>query len=281
MKNKLHFDTFLQSLQTSNRTLEFFVDWQKCLKNKNEISISLNHLNFLLGKDKKELKTYIKQLFNEYPKAFNILNILIAVRDRNDLVLDLDGNFYPLNSYFENYEKVYEFICQTGLEQILSNKNIKDLNDFVFGIEVGLDSNARKNRSGKAMENYLSNVFMNAKLDFKEQVNIRGFKDLHQVFGDDIKKFDFVIFGKDKIYFIESNFYASGGSKLNEVARAYQDLAPKFEKFLNYEFIWITDGKGWLSAKNKLQEAYKYVEIYNLSNIGDFIQKVRNENSIF
>ncbi len=281
MINTLPFNEFLQTLQTSNRTLEFFVDWQKCLKNKNEISISLNHLNFLLGKDKKELKTYIKQLFNEYPKAFNILNLLIAVRDRNDLVLDLDGNFYPLNSYFENYEKVYEFICQTGLEQIFCNKNIKDLNDFVFGIEVGLDSNARKNRSGKAMENYLSNVFMNAKLDFKEQVNIRSFKDLQQVFGDDIKKFDFVISSKYKIYFIESNFYASGGSKLNEVARAYQDLAPKFEKFLNYEFIWITDGKGWLSAKNKLQEAYKYVEIYNLSNIGNFIQKVRNENTIF
>ncbi len=275
MINTLPFDKFLQTLQTSNRTLDFFVDWQKCLKNKNEISIALNHLNFLLGKDAEDLKICIKSLFEEYPKAFNVLNLLIAVRDGNDLVLDVDGNFYPLHSYFKNYEKIYEFICQTGLEQIFCNRNIKDLNDFVFGIEVGLDSNARKNRSGKAMETYLSSLFANAQLNFKEQVDIRNFKDLHQTFGDDIKKFDFVIFGKDKIYFIESNFYAGSGSKLNEVARAYQDLAPKFEKFLNYEFIWITDGKGWLSAKNKLQEAYKYVEIYNLSNIGNFIQKVR------
>ncbi len=275
MINTLPFDKFLQTLQTSNRTLDFFVDWQKCLKNKNEISIALNHLNFLLGKDTQELKIYIKSLFEEYPKAFSVLNILIAVRDRNDLVLDVDGNFYPLNSYFENCEKIYEFICQTGLEQIFCNRNIKDLNDFVFGIEVGLDSNARKNRSGKAMETYLGSLFANAQLSFEEQVDIRNFKDLHQAFGDDIKKFDFVIFGKDTNYFIESNFYAGGGSKLNEVARAYQDLAPKFEIFSNYEFIWITDGKGWLSAKNKLQEAYKYVEIYNLSNIGNFIQKVR------
>lgn len=275
MKNTLSFDEFLQNLQTSNRSLDFFVDWQKCLKNKDEISIALNHLNFLLGKDKKELKTCIKKLFQQYPKAFSVLNILIAVRDKNDLVLDIDGNFYSLDSYFENYEKIYEFICQTGLEQIFCNRCIKDLNDFVFGIEVGLDSNARKNRSGKAMETYISAIFSKAGLNFKEQVDIRNFGDLHQSFGDDIKKFDFVIFGKNKVYFVEANFYTSGGSKLNEVARAYQDLAPKFEMFSNYEFVWITDGKGWLSAKNKLQEAYKYVEIYNLSNIKDFVLKAQ------
>ena len=93
MKNTLSFDKFLQNLQTSNRSLDFFVDWQKCLKNKDEISIALNHLNFLLGKNKKELKACIKKLFQKYPKAFNVLNILIAVRDKNDLVLDIEGNF--------------------------------------------------------------------------------------------------------------------------------------------------------------------------------------------
>ncbi len=188
MKNHLPFDIFLQSLKISNRNLGFFTDWQKCLKNRNEISIALNHLNFLLGKDTKELKNCVKSLFEEYPKAFNVLNILIAVRDKDEIVLDANGNFYPLHSYFENDKKVYEFIRQTGLEQIFCNRNIKDLNDFVFGIEVGLDSNARKNRNGKAMENHLSGLFTNAQLNFKEQVNIRGFGDLCQAFGDDIKK---------------------------------------------------------------------------------------------
>ncbi len=275
MKNHLPFDIFLQSLKTSNRALDFFTDWQKCLKNKNKISIALNHLNFLLGKDTKELKNCIKSLFKEYPKAFNVLNILIAVRDKNDIVLDANGNFYPLYSYFEDDEKVCEFICQTGLERIFCNRNIKDLNDFVFGIEVGLDSNARKNRSGKVMENHLSGLFTNAQLNFKEQVEIRELEDLCQAFGDDIKKFDFVVCGKDKTYFIEANFYTISGSKLNEVARSYQDLALKFEAFPNYELIWITDGTGWLDAKSKLQEAYKSVEIYNLSNVNDFISKVQ------
>lgn len=183
--------------------------------------------------------------------------------------------FIPYILNFENDEKVYEFIRQTGLEQIFCNRNIKDLNDFVFGIEVGLDSNARKNRSGKAMENHLSGLFVQAQLNFKEQVDIREFKDLHQAFGNDIKKFDFVIFGKNKTYFIEANFYTISGSKLNEVARSYQDLALKFEAFPNYEFIWITDGTGWLDSKSKLQEAYKSVEIYNLSYVNDFISKVQ------
>ncbi len=275
MKNYLPFDIFLQSLKTSNRTLGFFTDWQKCLKNRNEISIALNHLNLLLGKGAQELKSCVKFLFEEYPKAFNVLNILIAVRNKDEVALDADGNFYPLYSYFENDEKVYQFICQTGLEQIFCNRNIKDLNDFVFGIEVGLDSNARKNRSGKIMENHLSGLFFQAQLNFKEQVDIREFGDLYQAFGDDIKKFDFVVYGKDKIYFIEANFYTISGSKLNEVSRSYQDLALKFEALPNYEFIWITDGIGWLDAKSKLQEAYKSVEIYNLSNVNDFISKAQ------
>ncbi|GAA8128093.1 type II restriction endonuclease [Helicobacter pylori] len=222
-----------------------------------------------------ELKSCVKSLFEEYPKAFNVLNILIAVRNKDEVVLDADGNFYSLHSYFENNEKVYQFIFQMGLEQIFCNRNIKDLNDFVFGIEVGLDSNARKNRSGKAMENHLSGLFTNAQLNFKEQVDIREFEDLCQAFGDDIKKFDFVVCGKDTTYFIEANFYTISGSKLNEVARSYQDLALKFEAFPNYEFIWITDGIGWWDAKSKLQEAYKSVEIYNLSNVGDFISKAQ------
>ncbi len=159
MKNHLPFDAFLQSLKISNRTLDFFTDWQKCLKNKNEIRIALNHLNFLLGKSVQELKSCVKSLFKEYPKAFNVLNILIAVRDKNDIVLDANGNFYPLYSYFEDDEKVYEFIRQTGLERIFCNRNIKDLNDFVFGIEVGLDSNARKNRSGKVRKIILAVFF--------------------------------------------------------------------------------------------------------------------------
>lgn len=203
---------------------------KKCLLNKDKVSICLNHLNFLLGKNEKEIRSCIDTLFKEYPKAFSVLNLLIAVRskDNMELVLDVNHSFVVLESYFENPSKIYDFIQQTGLMDIFSNKKIKDLND-------------------------------------------------HQAFGDDIKKFDFVLYTKNKTYFIECNFYSSAGSKLNEVARAYQDLAPKFDIFKNYDFVWITDGQGWLEAKKKLVEAYKKVEIYNLSNINNFIQKALND----
>ena len=280
MKNTLDFDAFIASLQPTNRTLGFYVDWEKCVANVDKIKISLNHLNFLIGTQEQQLQEKISILFNEYPKAFEVLPLLLAIRDsKKEQLLDESNKVCDMNSYLTEPQKIYEFICKSGLDKIFSDRKIKDLNDFVFGVEVGLDTNARKNRSGESMETIISNIFSNAKLEFENQVNIQRFPKLYEVFGDDVKKFDFVVFTPSKIYCIECNFYTSRGSKLNEVARAYQDLALKFEGFDDYEFIWITDGKGWLEAKSKLAEAYKKVEIYNLSNINDFVLKVKNRNA--
>ena len=280
MKNTLDFDAFIASLQPTNRTLGFYVDWEKCVANVDKIKISLNHLNFLIGTQEQQLQEKISILFNEYPKAFEVLPLLLAIRDsKKEQLLDENNKVCDMNSYLTEPQKIYKFICKSGLDKIFSDRKIKDLNDFVFGIEVGLDTNARKNRSGDAMEAIISNIFTKAGLDFKEQVYIGEFPKLYKTFGDDVKKFDFVIFALNKIYCVECNFYTSGDSKLNETARAYQDLVVKFETFNEYEFIWITDGKGWLEAKSKLAEAYKKVEIYNLSNINDFVLKVKNRNA--
>ncbi len=276
MKNTLDFDKFLETLKTTNRHLDFYVDWEKCLKNRDDIAISLNHLNFLLGKDENVMQECIAKLFDEFPKAFNVLGILIATRDNKENILDSNHNLCELQGYFVNPTQIYNFIVETGLLKIFSDRKIKDLNDFVFGIEVGLDTNARKNRSGKVMESYLSQIFQKAGLNFQEQVDTKNFSDIYQAFGEDIKRFDFVIYA-NRTYFLECNFYSSGGSKLNETARSYQELALKFDKLENKEFVWITDGKGWLDAKNKLQEAYKSIRIYNLSNLNEFIKEICND----
>lgn len=277
MINKLSFSDFLNTLQDTNRNLSFYVDWQKCLANKDEIKLCLNHLNFLLGVNKNEILTKIHFLFSEYPKAFSCLNILIAVRDKNEKLFNNQGLVCELKSYFETADKVYDFINESGLIDIFSNSKIKYLNDYVFGIEVGLDTNARKNRSGTAMEKLLANEFSNNNLIFKEQLEVNKFDDLNFSFGKDLKRFDFVIYSNNKTYFIECNFYSTGGSKLNEVARAYQEIAEKFNAFSDYEFVWITDGKGWLDAKSKLSEAYNSVQIYNLNHLHNFIDKVKND----
>ena len=75
---------------------------------------------------------------------------------------------------------------------------------------------------------------------------------------------------------MEVNFYSGGGSKLNEVARAYSDIAPKINSVDGFEFVWITDGIGWKSARNKLHEAYNLIpRVYNLTNISDFLSELK------
>ena len=59
------------------------------------------------------------------------------------------------------------------------------------------------------------------------------------------KRFDFVIKTDKQVYVIETNFYSSGGSKLNETARSYKMLAQESKKVDGVTFIWFTDGH-WL-----------------------------------
>ncbi|BCZ19415.1 Type II restriction enzyme [Helicobacter sp. NHP19-012] len=271
MTNPTPFTEFLATLQKTNRTLDFFVDWQKCLENRKKTRLYATHLNALLGVSALDLPAKVAQLFKDNQEAFSLLPLLLAIRNPKELVKQ-----GTLQDYLQSPKGICTLLHESGLFEILSTHKVKDLNDLILGIEVGLDSNARKNRSGALMEQYLEHAFKEAKLNFKTQVSVTEFKDLHASFGNDIKKFDFVIYGAQTTYFIECNFYSSGGSKLNEVARAYLELAPRFAKHPHKEFIWITDGQGWLEAKNKLQEAYKSVRVYNLSQLDTLLRELNH-----
>nr|WP_315315843.1 type II restriction endonuclease [Treponema denticola] len=269
------FKKFLDTLSETNASLNYFTDFSKVRKNTAKIEIKLNQLNYLIGKT--DLPKAIEEVYNENPAAFEVLGILIAVRDNNKKVLNDDGKTVFLKTYFTSLQGIIEYIEKTGLADILKNKSITNLVDYVFGIEVGLDTNARKNRGGDNMANLIAQTFIKSGITFKREVNSSEFDDIKSL-GQDLKRFDFTVSTKKKTYLIETNFYNVGGSKLNEVARAYSDIAPKINKYPNYEFVWITDGKGWLSAKNKLEEAYSIIpSIYNLTNIKNFIQKLKSE----
>ena len=270
------FQEFLNTLSETNASLNYFTDFSKVRKNTAKIEIKLNQLNYLIGKT--DLPKAIEEVYNENPTAFEILDILIAVRDNdNKKVLNDDGKTVFLKTYFTSLQNIIEYIEKTGLADILKNKSITNLVDYVFGIEVGLDTNARKNRGGDNMANLVAQTFIKSGITFKREVNSSEFDDIKSL-GQDLKRFDFAVSTKKKTYLIETNFYNVGGSKLNEVARAYSDIAPKINKYPNYEFVWITDGTGWLSAKNKLEEAYSIIpSIYNLTNIKNFIQKLKSE----
>ena len=272
---KEQFKTFLSQLSKTNATLDYFVDFEKVKGNVRKIALKLNQLNYLIGKD--NLEEAINDLYDENPKVFEVLDILIAVRNKNAKTFDNTGKITLLASYFTSAKGVLEYICETGLAGVFKNKEISNLVDYVFGIEVGLDTNARKNRGGDNMSKAVSLLFDREEIYYKKEVNSTLFLDIESL-GVDVKRFDFVIKTKKKTYLIETNFYNTGGSKLNEVARAYSEVAPKINQYENYEFVWITDGQGWLSAKNKLEEAYNTIpSVYNLTTLSEFVKKVKKE----
>jgi len=273
------FKTFLSQLSETNATLDYFTDFRKIKGNVNKISIKLNQLNYLIGKE--NLGEAIQELFDENPKVFEVLDILIAVRkNKKAKTFNSNGDIVLLDTYFHTSKSILEYIEETGLGDVFRNKNITNLVDYVFGIEVGLDTNARKNRGGENMSKAVSLFFDKAEIHYKKEVSNTVFPEIISL-GADVKRFDFVIKTKKKTYLIETNYYNGGGSKLNETARSYSDVAPKINQYKNYEFVWITDGQGWHSAKNKLEEAFSIIpSLYNLSTLHLFIAKIQNEGVI-
>ena len=272
------FNLFLSQLSKTNATLDYFVDFNKVTRNVHKIAIKLNQLNYLIGKE--NIEEAINELYEENPKVFEVLDILIAERNKKTKTFNNNGIIVSLESYFSSPKGILEYIRKTGLAEVFKNKEITNLVDYVFGIEVGLDTNARKNRGGDNMSKAVSLIFDREGIYYKKEVNSTLFLDIESL-GVDVKRFDFVIKTKKKTYLIETNFYNTGGSKLNEVARAYSEVAPKINQYENYEFVWITDGQGWLSAKNKLEEAYNTIpSVYNLTTLSEFVEKVKQEETI-
>lgn len=269
------FNKFMSQLQETNQTLDFFCDFDKIAANVDNIKLSLCMLNSMIGTT--DLRRSVETIWNRDRSAFSVMDILIAVRSEGKkVVLNSTGDCIILDRLFTSIDGVMEYLEGTGLADLFRQKKINDLVDYVFGIETGLDSNARKNRSGHVMEGMVASILKKNGIKFRQEVYSTEWSNLQRVLGDDEKRFDFVIQTPKKTYLIEVNFYSGGGSKLNEVARSYSDIAPKINSVPGFEFVWITDGIGWKSAKNKLQEAYSIIpSIYNLTSIKDFLQEIK------
>lgn len=265
----------MRPLKETHFSLKDYVDFPKVAANVEAISIKLNQLNYLIGQE--DMAIAVKRLWDENPKVFSVLDVLIAVRTKDKKkTIDSFGDIRLVSDYFTSPEQVTLFLNETGLTEVFQKKQIKNLVDYVFGVEVGLDSNARKNRGGHIMEGIVANILTDNGIFFEQEVYYTEFPEIVKVLGADNKRFDFVIRTAHKTYLIEANFYTGGGSKLNEVARSYSELAPKINAVPGYEFVWITDGIGWESARNKLEEAFAHIpSVYNLTNISEFISKIK------
>lgn len=271
------FDLFMSQLAETNATLDFYTDFSKIRENVRSIEIKLNTLNYLIGKE--DLDKAVKELWENDKRVFSILDILIATRqDQHKKYLDEKGKPHLVHELLDSYEGVMTFLNETGLADVLKNKDIKNLVDYVFGVEAGLDTHARKNRSGDITELLLHRILTANGIEHRREVYSREFPAIKEALGTDEKRFDFVIKTKRCTYLIEVNFYSGGGTKLNEVARSFSGIAPKVNSVEGFEFVWVTDGQGWNSVRNKLEEAYNEIDrMYNFESLGNFLEEVKSE----
>lgn len=279
---KKDFNNLLITFKDSIKTWDYFVNWKKVFTNKEELEIILNKLNYLLGKE--NLKTEFKRLYDSNPDIIKALPVLLAVREKEIEVFDIltkDSEIFYFSKNDNDFKEYYKFLEKTGLIELFQKEGIKNLVDYVIGVEVGLDSNGRKNRSGKIMEkiveSFIKDFSKNNNLEYLSQANASMIKNKWGV-GVKVDKsernFDFAIYNKinKRLKVVETNFYNGGGSKLKAVCGEFKSLYDELER-QDIDFIWITDGHGWETAKRPLEEVYNHNEyIFNLNML---------ENGIF
>lgn len=275
---KRDFNTWLGEFRESIADYGYYIDFPKIHKNVDAIKVELNILNALVGSQ--NIEQEFDALITKYPETLKCIPILLAVRANEIYALDEDGEFnYRFDKMNCSVEQYKVFMRKTGLFDLIANHIISNLVDYATGVETGLDSNGRKNRGGHLMEDLVEGYIQKAgyvkgKNYFKEmnlsEIENKWNIDLSAISnqGKAEKRFDFVIKTDNNIYGIETNFYGSGGSKLNETARSYKTLALEAKTINGFKFAWFTDGKGWNSARNNLEETFDVLDdVYNIKDL--------------
>lgn len=278
------FHTWLSNFSYSIADFGYYIDFNKVYKNVDSIKIELNILNSLIGS--KNIETDFENLISKYPETLKCIPILLAVRE-SEIFAGENGEvkLYTFDKNVNTIDEYKLFMKKTGLFDLLSNHIINNLYDYVTGVETGLDSNGRKNRGGHQMEDLVESYIQKAgfKRDenyFKEmyvsEVSRKWNIDLSAVSnqGKMEKRWDFVVKTDNCIYLIETNFYGSGGSKLNETARSYKTIATEMKNVKGAKFVWFTDGAGWKSAARNLEETFDVLDdIYSINDMQNGIMK--------
>lgn len=274
MATNKSFSEFFGSLSELKVGLDYYTDFKKVEENisTGKLMVKLNQLNHLVGKI--DMRKAVQEIWDENPKAFAAMGILLAVRkDQKKSAWNTDGKKMLVYDYFSSVDQIMEFLNESGLLEVLQDKHVTNLVDYVFGVEVGLDTHTRKNRIGKIMSKDIARQFDEAGIFYQKEVVSKNIPSIKKVLGKDSKRFDFVIKSSEKEYLIEVNYYGSNGSKVTEIPRSYMNVAKKINSVPGYEFVWVTDGPGWEKAKEQLHEAYEEIpHVYNLATLQNFIK---------
>lgn len=287
--NQDKFDYFMSTRTETNRTPSYWVDWQKVNHNMTKYRNKLAKLDCLVGQN--DILTKAKKFFTEHPDLLSVVPILLGTHEHQlDVMLDKDDTFTTCTLDFESpnlqmLDQYLDFMQQTGLLDTLSQQISKPLSSYVYGIEVGLDTNARKNRSG-----FQNEAILAKSLEIIKQHN-SAVETATQITGANIKKrwhinvpepldekraggriYDGAIFNKatGKVTIIETNFYNANGSKLKAVAGEFSNVFEYINSHNSKQvnFAWISDGCGWDQSKNPLREAFDIIpNIFNLQMV--------------
>ena len=269
-----NFNEWINKFKESIADYKYYVDFKKVYENIESIKIELNILNSLIGS--KDIENDFKKIIKKYPEVLKAIPLLLAKREKELYARDLNkGTLYDFNKPTCTEEQYVYFMKETGLFDLLQNHIIKDLVDYVTGVEVGLDSNGRKNRSGHLMENIVENYLKKSQVTYYKEMYL---KDIERKWNIDLsslsnngksqKRIDFVVKTNTCIYAIECNFYSGGGSKLNETARSYKMIALESKDIQGFKFVWFTDGIGWKSARRNLEETFDVLEdLYSIDDL--------------
>jgi len=279
---KREFNAWISSFRDSIADYGYYIDFEKIHRNIDQIKIELNILNSLIGS--KNIEFDFENLIKKYPEVLKCIPLLLAVRTNEIYAIDGDGEFkYNFKTPNLSIEQYKIFMRKTGLFDLMKNHIVNNILDYATGVETGLDSNGRKNRGGHLMENLVESYIVDAgfvknKTYFKEmkikEIEKKFNLDLSSISnkGKTVKRFDFVITTGSTIYGIETNFYASSGSKLNETARSYKQISQEACEIKDFVFVWFTDGNGWLDARNNLEETFDVMRhIYNIKDLEEGI----------
>lgn len=280
MENDDKFEYFMKTRFATNRTPSYWVNWQNVTSHIKEHELNLNTLNYLVGKT--NIKELAQQLFQQQPQLLKTVPILLASRDSkmDVLVLEKDNTMYTHNIDFshpdlEKMDLYLDFMEDTGLLYFLSHELKESLVDYVFGVQVGLDTNGRKNRGGIQNEKILDNnlqtiVAHNSNLKAMTQATANSIKNSWQIEVPEVlqkgkaggRRYDGAVYNAQQhsVTIIETNFYGSGGSKLKSVAGEFSSIyETSLKSAPNVKFTWISDGPGWNTAKNPLREAFDVI----------------------
>jgi hypothetical protein len=271
------FEYLIQTLKPSIKKWDYFVNWRKVKSNAEHLKQELNLLNSLIGST--DLKSEFKALITKYPSVIETIPALLAVRESdlkvlNETMILEDYSFFKGGIKESELERYWNFLNKSGLILLFQDKNIKNFCDYVWGVEVGLDSNGRKNRGGTLMEDAVeiflkSLINKNKDIEYLSKATPTKIKEKWNIvikYEKSARSFDFAIYNKNnkKLYLVEANFFNDGGSKLKSVCGEFKSLFTELQK-QNIELIWVTDGLGWISTQRPLEETFNLNNhIFNL-----------------